>query len=512
MRAEIIRSYKTVHTWTGVITGFALFIAFYAGAITMFESTLECWISPPRSHALTPLHETARLIDAVRAARPDAAREFTVHLDDEAAPARLSWQKGYLDRLPWTAELGTDDALLIQRQPLSGIPQFIDRLHQTAGIPGEDFGRTLMGIVSLVYAVALVSGLILVLPSLLRDLFALRLQRASKRRWMDIHVLLGIAAFPFHVFIATTAVVFCLYAGINALQAPLLEQKNDNVKAADQLTGNSATHLLPPTELLRKLERIAPGFEANAIQYKDAGYGAATAQVSGTDPRYLVFRGGFVTLDATNGAVLDSDYLPGHQNVWGALVSAIAALHFGSFGGASIRWAYFFLGLSGAGVFLSGNILWIESRKAKDKTASVHTRGTRCMAAATVGVTLGAVCGISLLLAAGKWLAASHQHAAALLPGIYYGAFLACIAWAFCVGAARAARHLCLGASLATLLIPLTSLLGGAWPTSGLWLRWDSIGVDATALIASAILAFAAMKIGKRQTGRLAHSSPKQCE
>ncbi|MGE8473992.1 MAG: PepSY domain-containing protein, partial [Paraburkholderia hospita] len=43
MRTDLLRVYKTVHTWTGVICGLALFICFYAGAITMFKDQLIDW-------------------------------------------------------------------------------------------------------------------------------------------------------------------------------------------------------------------------------------------------------------------------------------------------------------------------------------------------------------------------------------------------------------------------------------------------------------------------------------
>ena len=36
MKASTLRTFTTVHTWTGLLAGFALFIAFYAGALTMF--------------------------------------------------------------------------------------------------------------------------------------------------------------------------------------------------------------------------------------------------------------------------------------------------------------------------------------------------------------------------------------------------------------------------------------------------------------------------------------------
>src|SRR3546814_12333043 len=38
-------------------------------------------------------------------------------------------------------------------------------------------------------------------------------------------------------------------------------------------------------------------------------------------------------------------------------------LHTGQYDGATITWAYFVLGFSGAWLFYSGNLLWIETRR-----------------------------------------------------------------------------------------------------------------------------------------------------
>lgn len=50
MKAEHLRIYRSVHTWTGIISGLALFIAFYAGALTVFKGPLRAWATPPAAH------------------------------------------------------------------------------------------------------------------------------------------------------------------------------------------------------------------------------------------------------------------------------------------------------------------------------------------------------------------------------------------------------------------------------------------------------------------------------
>jgi uncharacterized iron-regulated membrane protein len=107
------------------------------------------------------------------------------------------------------------------------------------------------------------------------------------------------------------------------------------------------------------------------LSYRGAGAPGATVFVSGDDPRYLARSGGFALLDPVTGRFLNAQFLPGSAdgNAWSAATSAFFALHFGSYGGEPIRWGYFFLGLAGAFLFYSGNLLWIESRRKLERGA-----------------------------------------------------------------------------------------------------------------------------------------------
>ena len=51
MRADHSRIYKSVHTWTGIVSGLALFSAFYAGAFTVLKEPLREWATPPAAPA-----------------------------------------------------------------------------------------------------------------------------------------------------------------------------------------------------------------------------------------------------------------------------------------------------------------------------------------------------------------------------------------------------------------------------------------------------------------------------
>ena len=49
--------------------------------------------------------------------------------------------------------------------------------------------------------------------------------------------------------------------------------------------------------------------------------------------------------------------LPGRMEGWSEAVNAFFALHFGSFGGNTVRWLYVLMGLAGAALFYTGNLL-----------------------------------------------------------------------------------------------------------------------------------------------------------
>ena len=54
IRTDIVKMYKDIHTWVGIVSGLCLFIAFYAGALTMFEGPIQRSRPIPGPCACTP--------------------------------------------------------------------------------------------------------------------------------------------------------------------------------------------------------------------------------------------------------------------------------------------------------------------------------------------------------------------------------------------------------------------------------------------------------------------------
>jgi uncharacterized iron-regulated membrane protein len=61
MRSDVVRLIRLFDTWTGITAGMFLFIAFYAGSITVFAEPLARWVSSPPVR-LTALARSDELI------------------------------------------------------------------------------------------------------------------------------------------------------------------------------------------------------------------------------------------------------------------------------------------------------------------------------------------------------------------------------------------------------------------------------------------------------------------
>ena len=524
MRADFVRNYKSVHTWTGILSGLALFIAFYAGALTVFKEPLLRWTTPPSAILQpVPLDAVQPLIAQTLASQPAALRGVTLKVENGQAIPRLEWKvrdpqaDDHDDRNThfYAATLAADGSVQVREEHPSQLVEFIDVLHRVVGLPADiDPYRWIMGVVAALYFVALISGVVVLLPSLVKDFFALRVGKNLKRMWLDAHNVVGIVSLPFHIVMALSAVVFAYHDQIYAVQDRMIHQGQwTQPPAAPQgKPGNAPARnpadMLLPSQLVQIVRQAAPGFEPNGLQYTQATGPRPMVRVWGKDPQAVSPRatGGFAALDPYSGKLLSTDYLSGQQSTPNLFISSFFALHMASFGGTAVSWLYFLLGLAGAWLFYGGNLLWVEARrKAQRKGGAMPTqrRDTAIMAAATVGVCLGCVAGLSLTLAAAKWLPGRVADLAGWHVGIYYSVFLASVAWAFWRGAARAAAPLVWLAAGCTLAIPLSTLLGWLLPASGVWADSATLGVDATALAGSLALAWMA-----RATARRTHHGP----
>lgn len=515
IRTDIIRLYKSVHTWTGIVAGMALFIAFYAGALTLFKDQVGQWAVPPATAAGgTVPDRLPGLIQGVLRERPQAGESFEIALASTGGGmARMRWNEpapdGQGPPRSFAATLGVDGIVRIAPDPEGGLAQLIYTLHAVVGLPVVNgFTLSVMGVVAVLYTLALVSGVIVLLPTLTRDFFALRLGGNLKRMWLDAHNVTGIVSLPFHLVMALTSVAFAFHDRIYDAQDWLIHGTPAAAVAPEPASGpapaaaRDPAALQPPQELLALAQALSATFVPQALDYHDVAGADASVTVYGTDPAALA-RQVAVTLDPYSGRVVQDD-LTVPRGAAQTLVDSFFALHLGSFGGMLVRWMYFVLALAGAWLFYSGNLLWLETRRRRQRPGGerpVQRRDAQWLAAATVGVCLGCVAGLSLTIAAGKWLHGRVDDPGAWHAAIYYLVFAGALCWAFWRGAARAAVHLLWLAAAATAAIAASTLVLWLAPVPGPWAQAGPPampGVDGTALAGALCLAAMARATARR--------------
>ncbi|WP_028885784.1 PepSY-associated TM helix domain-containing protein [Teredinibacter turnerae] len=505
LRSDILKVYQSLHTWTGIVAGLLLFIAFYAGALTMFKQPIDRWLNPPSQH-MTPLaiEDYDLLIDQVLTEYPGSHKGFTLKLETtENVVAPIMWNtagRGHEIELssPNTyATLGPDKELVVRETTPSVLAELIDMLHRTAGIPflaGHEYiGIYILGIASVLYFLALSSGVILLLPTLVKDFFALRPGKNKKRFWLDAHNIIGITSLPFHIIISLSAIVFAFhdqfYDGLRQVVYPSPETMF-NLGEQPPKRDFSVYDIRPVSEILADIKERAPNVQVSELLYMNLDTPRAMVRAAVIDTDFMVTgaREGYLGIHPYTGDVLRSGMLPGQEGTWGSIVNKFFSLHFGSFGGDPIRWVYFFLGIGGAVLFYTGNLLWLEKRRKKLKRNDdlpSQRRACHVMARLTVGVCLGSIAGVFAAMVSVKWFHIHLENTNVAATSIYYAVFIGGVAWALFRGAARAGVELCLLCAITALLIPATSLTGALLPALGPWAH-TSVGVvavDLTALI-----------------------------
>lgn len=448
--SHILRAYQGVHTWTGIIASLFLFIGFFAGALTMFKEPIAKWVEQPSitQSAAKDVNYDA-LISAAVSEYPVAAHGFTLDFENHQYP--MYWYEVgnhrtlSLNKQIRYATLDDNGNLVTHITTSNQLANLIDYLHRTAGLMGEvaghhQIGEFIMGFAAILYFLALVSGLIFLLPTLSKSFFALRKHKGSARFWLDTHNLLGITGFPFHLVIALTAVVFAfhdfLYGGLSLIYGDIaLFTRPEAASVAFELN-----NLPSVAQQLVAAQTFVEGYQVKTLTF-NALTSTAPSLTATMYNEAQMMRGplfDYLFMHPYTLEVAGSTYNPGDEGVWSRIVGSFFALHFGSYGGEWVRWAYFALGLGGAALFYTGNLLWLEKRRNK-LAKGVQSRSYTTMAALTVGVCLGCILAVMSAMLINKLHIISAQSINKATMICYYLVFFAALALAFFHGAGKTA-------------------------------------------------------------------------
>lgn len=505
MNAQSIKSFTQVHTWTGLGAGLALFVAFYAGALTVFTEEIAAWDT---YHSANKAHQhyadAQQLIDRVLQQQPEVAKRLRLQLSQTDHPGnKVRWfqREGNGDFTRVEYQIAQGDRLQID-EDAGHLARFLYRLHYTAGLP-RDIGLDILGFICVLYGMALLTGVLVFLPNFLRDLFIVRPGKNKKQFWRDTHNVVGMLSLPWHVMFAWSSALLAI--GTIMLAPYQLLVFDDDLGqrigpelgriATPQASGEQAA-MLSVAELVAIAQREVPGMEPSQLRFSHYGDSNSSVRLSGRIETEAMLNRVSVVLLASNGEVLNVS-APQNLTPGTMFYRGLISLHFADFDGLMLRWVYLLLGLAGAYLFYSGNLLWIETRRKRRR--ALQPAKTVFMARLNNGVCIGCMAAVSAAFVASRLFDGSAGQAATV-ELFYYGVFFAAIVWGFLRPVAAGARELLLLCALLTVLIPcLDIVLRGLTPrhilAAGQWLVFS---VHAMSIIAALVFWRMAAAVKKR--------------
>lgn len=349
--AAFVQQNLTGHKILGLAVCAVLYLICLSGTVTVFYLDMQRWEAGRAPDAVfTPEGVAAALTDA-RAFQAKGTTALTASTPTHDAP-RLTVNAG-------TAHRGYDSAGRYVAPADTPAVDGLTALHYDLLLPG--IGLTVVGLGGIAIAALLIGGL-LAHPRIFKDAFLWRPRAGVRLNRSDLHNRIGVWASPFHLAIAVTGALIGLSQMV-VLVAGLSFYKGDTTAAGAPLWGDQTVKTVEgrmgPAELtgaFRTLQQAVPGAEPNYVSLNNLGTDHESLTVWADIPDRLVYGEEF-EFDGKGRLVARHHLADG--SLGKQAYASLYRLHFGSFGGVWVRWAYTVLGMGLTLLCTTGMDIWL---------------------------------------------------------------------------------------------------------------------------------------------------------
>lgn len=371
MTQKSIRIWAWLHKWTSLVCTAFMLLLCLTGLPLIFSHEIHDLtgdhIATPEIAHTGPMASMDTLLETAKAVNPGLVPLYMYRDDDEPLQWTVSMAKTPTSDSGFKyVVMDARTAQVLGEPPAEqGFMYVVFKLHVDlfAGLPGMLF----LGLMGFLLVIAIISGVVLYAPFMRKLPFGeIRHQRGEKLKRLDVHNMLGIVTLSWFFVVGATGV-------INAWSDLLVKYWQ-----FDQMSQMIAPYknLPPPTRFaslqqsLDVAKQTEPDMQLGFIAFPGTAY---TSQ-----HHYGIFMRGDtpltkrlfkpVLVDAQNATLTDSRPLPWY------LVALLVSqpLHFGDYGGTTLKWIWALLDVLSIIVLWTGLKLWW--RKRHQYTADVNTR------------------------------------------------------------------------------------------------------------------------------------------
>lgn len=380
MKSLLLTNIRQAHNCLGIVVSSLLFIVFFAGSISLFKSEINLWSLHPHfievSH-LKPISVSEVMAKIHHQYKLKTSQTITIIKPDSKMPFYQAYLQikhpDYTEKKALYVSPSTGQILAEQNDFY--LSKFIYQLHKSLNLPT---GTYLIGIVSLFFLVALISGFLLHAKNLFRDFFNYRNNANTSRKLLNAHTVIGVTSLPFTLMYAITGLVFNLIIIYQIVLVTLVYNGDKKQLLEDvgyyQVTSKNTGEVWENINNINKLENKfieKVSSEPNYIKVHHYGDKAAVIQfrtthgkqlTTHTEAFYHVDTQELLHLEGVN--ILNNNKV-GTENTFKTGIEILSQLHFANYAGTDLRLLYFVLGLSVCGLIITGNLLWIKKLKSR---------------------------------------------------------------------------------------------------------------------------------------------------
>ncbi|WP_437918670.1 PepSY-associated TM helix domain-containing protein [Sphingobacterium sp. LRF_L2] len=406
------------HTVSGIVISAVLYIIFFAGAIALYKQELYQWEDPDAriENAEEIDYEELMLrlvattspeteIHELRVVLPTLEKPiYTFYLSDEVGGYKTYGYNAKTDKL-WDMDAGE----------ISTTGETLYRLHFLDQIPWY-IGRYIAGFVSLFFAFAVITGLLIHWRNIRTKFFAFSFKDLRKQFWTNAHTVFGVIGLPFQLMYAITGAFYLLSVFILA-PAVFVLFGGDQDKLVTMIYPPEAFHAhedeaiqaknIPIQKILDNVHMEYPQCDVSYLEIINPGHDNAVLTIDLVN-RTSFNADGLIVADLSTGAY-KLHLPPGEKNYQQSLLQGISKIHFASFGGWMLKMIYFLLAMFTCFVIISGVMMWKEARNKPsytDRQRRFHHRVTMVYLA----VCLALYPATALLFSAEQWIPRGTMH------------------------------------------------------------------------------------------------------
>lgn len=477
MKNGFSQSMAWLHTWSGLIVGWMLFVIFVGGTIACFDTELDRWMRPGMGAQVPERPALDKVVAALETGEPDA-HAWYLYLPTARFPAL----KGGAYHDDGRFEVRAYDAATGTRLQDTAGGEFFFTLHYN--LHAGTIGMYLVGLAGMMMLVAIVTGIV-IHKRIFKDFFLFRFRAGGQRAWLDGHNITGVLGLPFHLMIAYTGVA--IFVSSYMLAGLQVGYKGDAEKFFEELAPHphrEEVHHPPPSRaplwpMIEDAQKRLGG-EPWLIGVEHPADASTVVSIGLDHSRHVAWNYRSAYYDGVTGVSMGAWSRPGgayHTYMF------LGGLHMVQFGGALYRWLYFVLGLSGCVMLACGLQVWLEKRAKPVRRAGIIS-GYGLVRALNVGIVAGMPLASVAMLWANRLLPPDIGARATWEIRMFCIAWVAATVWALLrLAGGRPWRDLFAATAALLLGLPLLSLLvtpQGALSSSLPAANWAMAAVDIT--------------------------------